>query len=648
MWRPIAVICLLSGIVPAAAMAADGGPGCQAVPLAGSAALSPAPVARAGSMPLKPSPRVAGYEIDATLDPDTHTIRGTERVQWRNRSDVAICTVYLHLDLNAYEGPATAYMAALRDRGVQPSESPGEWGHSQLTQVRQGGLAAIWIPLPAAGAPASDHTVVRVDLPQPVAPDETTTLDIAFVSRLPGAWAEAGHAGDFHLAAGWFPQIARLQMPGESGAVSLQWDARAFVGDFADREPADFDVRLDLPRNYGIAASGEPRGVAMPRGARRHHRFVQQDAATFTWAADPHFTQPLEYRYFPVAGPPLTLRVLFRPGEAAAAVNTLGTMADALAFYTSTLGPYPASTLSAVVVPPRAGPLGKGAFPGLLTSGTSEPIGSAEADLRVLEAVGTAYFPEDAGNAFPAGARRYLAERYRRTARHDTPAADGGWLRRLLAPWRAILASQLERTRTRLDDREMRVGHIAQVLHDLEKQAGAPAVDRALRTYWRSARASYPDATQARWLMAVGSGKAYEFQRAFANIDAGIAADDRIAHFSSDPLPGGAASTGKVPYRTVVVVQRQGIAVPQSLLVTFADGGMRRVRWDDARSNARFEWTTPARAVSAQLDPERQVRLDRNKLDDGRTLTADARPVARWTAEIAEAMQVLASWAVLP
>jgi hypothetical protein len=42
------------------------------------------------------------------------------------------------------------------------------------------------------------------------------------------------------------------------------------------------------------------------------------------------------------------------------------------------------------------------------------------------------------------------------------------------------------------------------------------------------------------------------------------------------------------------------------------------------------------------------VRLDRNKLDDGRTLTADVRPVARWTAEIAEAMQVLASWAVLP
>ena len=39
--------------------------------------------------------------------------------------------------------------------------------------------------------------VVRVDLPQPVAPGAVTDLDMDFVARLPGAWADTGHAGTF-------------------------------------------------------------------------------------------------------------------------------------------------------------------------------------------------------------------------------------------------------------------------------------------------------------------------------------------------------------------------------------------------------------------------------------------------------------------
>jgi hypothetical protein len=209
--------------------------------------------------------------------------------------------------------------------------------------------------------------VVRVDLPQPVAPGDVAELEMDFAARLPGAWAGTGRAGSFHLVSGWFPQIATLQLPGEQAAGWLQWNAYAFAGHYADREPSDFDVRIKVPRNYTVAASGEPLGVALQPNHRDHH-FVQQDAKTFAWAADSEFVQPLEYEYTPPNGQPLTLRVLYRLGNAAAAVRVLGTMMDALTYYSASLGSYPTLSLTAVIAPRNAGQLAGQSFPALFTA----------------------------------------------------------------------------------------------------------------------------------------------------------------------------------------------------------------------------------------------------------------------------------------
>ena len=48
-----------------------------------------------------------------------------------------------------------------------------------------------------------------------------------------------------------------------------------------------------------------------------------------------------------------------------------------------------------------------------------------------------------------------------------------------------------------------------------------------------------------------------------------------------------------------------------------------------------------ARAVSAQLDPQRLHYLDVNKLDDARTIDADPRASRRWTADFGAIVQVM-------
>lgn len=667
MWRLALAALLGCCTAPAVASAAYEDVSCPAIPLVGESVDN---MRTRAPLPLKTAQATARYRIDATLDPKTHTIRGGQHVLWRNRSDVPVCAVYLHVDLNAFEGHGSRYMASQRMRGIEPEVAPGQWGYGQIRRLRQAGIDAPWIHVQPDGSPPEDHTVVRVDLPQPVAPGATTELEIDFVARLPGAWAETGYAGTFHLADGWFPQVATLQMPGEEGAASLRWNARAYAGDRAAREPADFDVHVRVPRNYTVASTGESRGVALAQDHRDHH-FVQRGARTFAWVADAGFVQPLEYDYFPPHGEPLRLRVLYRLGNAADAVRVLGTMTDALAYSIAALGAYPGTTLTAVVAPRNAGRLGGRAFPTLFTADPSQAPGlhGNALDRAALAAIGNAYFDQGTDAVFRAGVWRYWAERFERSRDRTSPDAGGeGWLRRLVAPWRLAFAGQRAAAATRMDADMQRSVHIAQVLHDLERRIGDTAVDQALRSWRRGVRAGYPDTSQTRWLLAEGSGHAGEFERAFAIIDAGIPADDRIVRFSSEEVrarPGYVLREGKhvevtpaaaqqlgrggraAGWRTVVVARREGVAVPQTLTVTFADGSTRTERWDDTRTLAHFEWITPVRAVSAQLDPRQHVRLDRNKFDDGRTLAADLRPVRRWSDEVVAMVGVVASWLML-
>jgi hypothetical protein len=96
---------------------------------------------------------------------------------------------------------------------------------------------------------------------------------------------------------------------------------------------------------------------------------------------------------------------------------------------------------------------------------------------------------------------------------------------------------------------------------------------------------------------------------------------------------------GPFPFRTTVVVRRDGALIPQHLEVRFEDGSVETERWDDARIWRRFTFLKPVRAVSAQLDPERQALLDRDKLNDGLLVEPDATASRRYGADLAALVQ---------
>jgi hypothetical protein len=79
------------------------------------------------------------------------------------------------------------------------------------------------------------------------------------------------------------------------------------------------------------------------------------------------------------------------------------------------------------------------------------------------------------------------------------------------------------------------------------------------------------------------------------------------------------------------------------LHVKFADGSQRDLRWDDSRRWARFDFDGASKVVSAELDPQRTVLLDANKLNDSRTVKANGAASRRWGADVAALVQVLHS-----
>jgi hypothetical protein len=158
--------------------------------------------------------------------------------------------------------------------------------------------------------PSTDRTVVRLDLPEPVAPGASTTLDIDFFDQLPRVTARTGSYGTVHIVAQWFPKIGVLELPGERGATAPRWNVHQFhlhsefYADFGE-----YDVSLTVPKGWTVGATGALQGKPVERNGKVTHSFVQGDVHDFAWTADKRFAKPLDGVYEGTYGP-VQVRVL--------------------------------------------------------------------------------------------------------------------------------------------------------------------------------------------------------------------------------------------------------------------------------------------------------------------------------------------------
>ncbi|MDB5962285.1 MAG: peptidase, partial [Massilia sp.] len=338
------------------------------------------------------SDRVADYRIDATLDPVKHTVAGRQQLTWRNRGTQAVRSVYLHLYMNAFEHAGTTFFSEQRRRGGdgRPARDvkDGEWGHIAMQRVAQGGKQVDWSFVHPDNGPAQDHTVVRLDLPAPVAGGASTTLDIDFLTQLPRLISRTGYYDSFHLVGQWFPKIGVLELPGERGATAPRWNVHEFHASsefFADF--GSYDVRITTPKEYTVGATGEQVGEAVEKNGWTTRRFVQGDVHDFAFSADRRTAPPLLGSWSGPGSGPVKLTVLYPPEFASSAAPALQAAKDALTYFSKTLGPYPYKTVTVVLPPHNADEAAGMEYPTFFTAESYRDVSPGTFNRYLLDGV---------------------------------------------------------------------------------------------------------------------------------------------------------------------------------------------------------------------------------------------------------------------
>ena len=337
------------------------------------------------------SDRVVDYSIDATLDPVKHTVTGKQTLRWRNRSAQPVCSIYLHMYLNGFEGPGSTFMTEQRasSSGFRSdvATKDGEYGYIRLDKVQQAGAKATWTFVQPDDGPKTDRSVVRIDLPQPVAAGATTELQIDFFDQLPRVVARTGYYDSFHLVGQWFPKIAVLELPGERGATEPRWNAHEFhlhSEFYADY--GDYDVRLTVPKGYTVGATGELTGKPVERDGKVTSRYVQGDVHDFAWTADNRYAKPLTKTWQGPNGPVL-VSVLYTPEYESNAEPVLQATIDSLKYFSDSLGGYPYKTATAVIPPYGADEAGGMEYPTFFTADSTAQVEPGTAGRFALDFV---------------------------------------------------------------------------------------------------------------------------------------------------------------------------------------------------------------------------------------------------------------------
>jgi hypothetical protein len=358
------------------------------------------------------APRIASYQMDVGLHPDTKEIRGREILTWINPTGDPTGELWFHLYQNAFRNEKSTYLEE-RENKHQAAALEGNWGWIEIDSIRiVGGLditASMEYLQPDDGN-EEDRTVARFLLPHPVAPGDSVRLQIDFRTKLPWLLDRSGFWRDFYMIAQWFPKIGVFE-GAERGWNCHQFHANSeFFSDFGT-----YDVRITLPNRFVIGATGDLLEETGTTDGTKTYHFYQEDIHDFAWTASPDYI--LVERDFIAAEeisqsecdslsgifniPPDEVRIndirmilLIQPAHAAQTERHLEALSNAIKYFGLWYGRYPYSTITLYDPPDAATSAGGMEYPTLIGGRTSwlNPAGNLDLEDTIIHEFGHQYW----------------------------------------------------------------------------------------------------------------------------------------------------------------------------------------------------------------------------------------------------------------
>ena len=592
------------------------------------------------------SERVVAYQIDAKYDPAQHAVEATETLTYHNLTGQPLDHFPFHLYLNAFQPDSTWVSEAHRDGSFRTSDFGGAWdpkrsGSNTVTSLEVVGIGDLTKQIkfisPDDGN-LKDKTVLDVALPHPVQPGQDVVFKIKFRAVFPEVVARTGYKRTFLLAGQWFPKVGVWW----NGAWNChQFHAMTeFFADFGT-----YDVKITLPSNDIIGATGVEISATDNGNGTKTVVFHAEDVDDFAWTADPNY-KVIESTFNGSVGA-VKIRLLTYESNKSSWQRYIDVMQGSMRRFDDWYGPYPYAQITVVDPPHGAGEAGGMEYPTFITGDTFwwAPKGQKAFPEVVTEhEFGHQYwYAMVATNEFEnawldEGINSYTEVKVcdslygKHTSLIDWMGGQMG--NRSLERMEYVGVAETD-SLAEPSFRDMSLsayggvtyGKTATMLLTLENVVGEQVLEKALHVYFMKYRFTHP--TQEDFLRTVnevaGQDLGWYWQQAVygtqvLDYEVRRAASVRVDWADKDAPE---EQKGVTLYQTDVLLERLGDFVfPVTAEIKFDNGETIREKWDGRDRWKRFVYLNKAQVVSVEVDPDHQITMDRNYLNNSITTEA--------------------------
>ena len=621
------------------------------------------------------SQRIVHYEIDAKYDASKHTVDATEVLTYHNVTGQALDHFPFHLYQNAFQPNATfvrdSKLMGSRDTGYQTWEDKyyGSEEIQSIEVVGQGDLTKNLQYIAPDDGNKDDKTVIDLRVTKPIPNNSFVQFKIAFRTKFPETQARSGWKRDFLLGGQWFPKVG-VWWQGAWNCHQYH-NTTEFFADFGV-----YDVKLTVPQYEVIGASGVETGSVNNSDGTKTVTYHGDDIHDFAWTVSPRY-KVRESTYQAQMGP-IKLRFLMQPAHWSQAERHELITRETLDHFEKSYGPYPYKTLT-VVDPEPDSAAGGMEYPTFITGESNwfMPQGLHLPEVVVEHEFGHQYwYGMVATNEFEDAWMDEGINSYTEVKVLDSILGKNTTILNLAG------ATYGEREEQRdgyisVADRDamaekaynyynsnayggITYGKTASVLLTLEGIIGQDNMAKAMHTYFMKYRFTHP--TKEDFLKTIEETAGKDLHWYFNQAVYGSPVFDyEVLSINSFPTDwyqdkdkkDKKAAKGKdnTIYQSYVSLhRREDFAMPVEVEIKFDNGEKVREHWDGQSRWTRFSYQKKAKVVSAEIDPDHTVQLDRNNFNNSYVVEANSRPTNKvsnyWQFLAQLASQVMAWWAI--